>query len=113
MNDNLVNIIKSFDKRYDEINQKLNCFTLNLSDFALTHTGNQSIDDKGILYGKLIGIKDNINIKGFPTTCSSQILENHTSLYSATVIDRILKEDGLIVAKTNMDDFAIGSSNVY
>ena len=113
MNDNLVNIIKSFDKRYDEINQKLNCFTLNLSDFALTHTGNQSIDDKGILYGKLIGIKDNINIKGFPTTCSSQILENHTSLYSATVIDRILKEDGLIVAKTNMDEFAMGSSNEY
>ena len=108
MNDNLINIINSFDKEYHNINKKLNCFTSNLSDFARVAT--QKASPKDILYGKLIAIKDNINIKNYSTTCASQILEGHTSLYNATVINRLLNVNAAIISKTNMDEFAMGSS---
>jgi len=55
----------------------------------------------------------NINIKNFPMSCTSQILENYKSPYNATVINRIIKEKGAIVAKANMDEFAMGSSTEY
>ena len=105
------NSINYFDQQYKTLNQQFNCFTLNLSDFARSNIKN--ISDNGLLAGKLIAIKDNINIKGFATTCSSQILKNHHSIYNATVINRIINEEGLIVAKTNMDEFAMGSSNEH
>ena len=111
MNNKLTYTIDSFDKKYDKFNQQFNCFTLNLSDFARQYNSDHTT--QGLLYNKLIAVKDNINIKNYPTTCSSKILENHTSLYNATVINRIIKQDGLIVAKTNMDEFAMGSSNEY
>ena len=59
MNDNLINIIDSFDKEYNNINKKLNCFTSNLSEFARTAVQHSS--PKDILYGKLIAIKDNLS----------------------------------------------------
>ena len=103
--------ISLFDNSYNQINKSLNCFTANLSDFARTKSQNYEGSKK--LSGKLIAIKDNINIQGYPTTCTSEILDDYNSLYNATVIDRILNAEGLIVAKTNMDEFAMGSSTEY
>ncbi len=103
--------INLFDKNYQNINKNLNCFTSNLSDFARENF--YDYNKKGKLFGKLIAIKDNINITDYSTTCTSDILTNYDSLYNATVIDRILKEQGSIVAKTNMDEFAMGSSSEY
>tara|TARA_B110000014_G_scaffold264192_1_gene263994 strand:- start:5109 stop:6464 length:1356 start_codon:yes stop_codon:yes gene_type:complete len=103
-------LINNFDKSYKDFNNQFNCFTSNLSDFARSYISNNST---GLLSGKLIAIKDNINIKNYPTTCCSEILKNHNSLYNATVINKIINEDGAIVAKTNMDEFAMGSSNEY
>ena len=103
--------INLFDKNYQNINKNLNCFTSNLSDFARKNINDYN--GKGKLFGKLIAIKDNINISNYPTTCTSDILTNYNSLYNATVIDRILNEQGSIVAKTNMDEFAMGSSSEY
>jgi len=64
----------------------------------------------GALAGVPIGIKDNICVEGMPATCASRILEGWLPPYNAHVTERILSEDGVIFAKMNMDEFAMGSS---
>lgn len=72
-----------------------------------------SAASNGELAGKIIGIKDNINVSGVPTSCGSHILDNFVAPYNATVIDRITDAGGFIFGKTNMDEFAMGSSNEH
>jgi aspartyl-tRNA(Asn)/glutamyl-tRNA(Gln) amidotransferase subunit A len=64
----------------------------------------------GKLAGKTIIIKSNINVKGMNASCASLTLENYKAPYNANVIEKILKEDGLILGMANMDEFACGSS---
>ncbi len=64
----------------------------------------------GKLAGVPIAFKDNINILNEKTTCGSQFLSNYNAVFDATVTKLIEEEDGLIIGKTNMDEFAMGSS---
>ena len=64
----------------------------------------------GPLAGVPIALKDNLCQRGIPTTCSSRILEGWRPPYSATVVDRLLAAGAVPVGKTNLDEFAMGSS---
>lgn len=93
----------------------LNAFLEVFEEEALQHAA--EVDSKlkngtaGRLAGLVIGIKDNICYKGHKLSASSKILEGFESLYSATVIERLLKEDAIIIGRLNCDEFAMGSSN--
>jgi aspartyl-tRNA(Asn)/glutamyl-tRNA(Gln) amidotransferase subunit A len=65
----------------------------------------------GKLAGMVIAIKDNIVYKDHESSASSQILKGFTSLFSATVVERLLAEDAIIIGRTNCDEFAMGASN--
>jgi aspartyl-tRNA(Asn)/glutamyl-tRNA(Gln) amidotransferase subunit A len=67
-------------------------------------------DDPGPLAGVPVALKDNMCTRGIPTTCSSKILEGWKPPYDATVVSRIVAAGGVPVGKTNLDEFAMGSS---
>lgn len=71
----------------------------------------QAGEATGKLAGLVIGIKDNICYKEHQVTASSKILEGFTSIYSATIVERLLAEDAIIIGRCNCDEFAMGASN--
>ena len=66
--------------------------------------------DAGSLAGMLVGLKDNLCTLGLPTTCGSHMLANYRSPFEATAVRRLREAGAVIVGKTNMDEFAMGSS---
>jgi aspartyl-tRNA(Asn)/glutamyl-tRNA(Gln) amidotransferase subunit A len=95
-----------------DAHQDLNAFLEVYAEEALfraTELDKQGL--KGKLHGVVIGIKDNICYKGHKSTASSKILENFTSLYSATAVERLLNEGAIIIGRQNCDEFGMGSTN--
>lgn len=67
-------------------------------------------EEIGLLAGIPIGIKDNMCTQGIPTTCASRILENFVPPYESTVTQKLIDASAVMVGKTNLDEFAMGSS---
>mgnify|MGYP001309423999 CR=1 FL=1 len=105
-------IAESFINRSKEIDKDINAFTSHDYEGALEKA--KSLDDKdpsGKLFGLPIGIKDNISVKGMKNTCCSKMLENYEAVFNANCVEHINEENGIIVGKLNMDQFAMGGSN--
>ncbi len=65
---------------------------------------------KGMLSSLPVAVKDNMHIKGKKTTCSSKILKNYTAIFDATVVEKLKHAGASFIGKTNLDEFAMGSS---
>ncbi|MHB8206599.1 Asp-tRNA(Asn)/Glu-tRNA(Gln) amidotransferase subunit GatA [Mucilaginibacter sp.] len=96
-------------------NAHLNAFNEVFDEEALA--GAKNIDARiqsgnaGKLAGMVIGIKDNICYKDHKVSASSKILDGFTSIYSSTIVERLLAEDAVIIGRCNCDEFAMGASN--
>ena len=95
-----------------ENNKELNCYiTLNKEEALKEAKELENKEVDNILFGLPIAVKDNIVTKGLRTTCASHILDNFMPIYNATVVEKIKAKNMIIIGKTNMDEFAMGSSS--
>jgi aspartyl-tRNA(Asn)/glutamyl-tRNA(Gln) amidotransferase subunit A len=111
-------LIESVLANIKEENRRLNSFITISEDFALRQAERlenriSKKEKTGRLAGIPVAVKDNIAVRDCQLTCGSLILEGFVSPYNATVIERLIEEDAIIIGKTNMDEFAMGSSNEY
>jgi len=104
-------------KHIEDNDSKINSFITILKEESLKQAKN--IDEKlsknelekSFLTGIPIMLKDNIATKGIKTTAASKILENYISPYNSFVTKKVIKGNGIIIGKGNLDEFAMGSSN--
>jgi aspartyl-tRNA(Asn)/glutamyl-tRNA(Gln) amidotransferase subunit A len=108
-------VTKAVIERIEKVDKKISAYTTKTFDLALKQA--EIVDEKiekgeeiSHLAGIPIAIKDNICLKDVPATCSSKILSNFIPPYEATVITKLREADALFIGKTNMDEFAMGSS---
>ncbi|WP_286903946.1 Asp-tRNA(Asn)/Glu-tRNA(Gln) amidotransferase subunit GatA [Clostridium sp. UBA1652] len=110
-----VEVVTALFDRIKEVEPKVQAYITLCEEKALERA--KEVDEKiaagepvGRLAGVPIAIKDNICTDGTLTTCASKMLGDFVPPYDATVIKKLLKEDAIIIGKTNMDEFAMGSS---
>lgn len=96
--------------------KELNCFITLCDEKAVNQA--RAVDAKiksgaklGPLAGASIALKDNLSYRDYLTSCGSHILDGYKPPYDATVVTSLIESDAIIIGKTNMDEFAMGSSN--
>ncbi|MCI8569504.1 MAG: Asp-tRNA(Asn)/Glu-tRNA(Gln) amidotransferase subunit GatA [Bacilli bacterium] len=95
-----------------ENNKELNAYiTLNKEEALKQAKELENKEVDNILFGLPIALKDNIITKDLRTTCASHILDNFIPIYNATVVEKLKSKNMIIIGKTNMDEFAMGSSS--
>lgn len=109
-------ITKYYLDRIEKLNNKLNAYISVFGEKAIAKSreldNNFGRIEKGLLGGIPISVKDIYSTKDLPTTAASHILNNYVPVYNATVIEKVLEEDTIILGKTNLDQFCHGSGTV-
>jgi aspartyl-tRNA(Asn)/glutamyl-tRNA(Gln) amidotransferase subunit A len=108
-------IVQTYLRRIDGHQEQLGAFLTVLRERALQQAKHLDVKrSEGKKLGKLAGVpiavKDNIHIKGELTTCASKFLTNYQAVFNATVTRLLEEEDAILIGKTNLDEFAMGSS---
>jgi len=104
-------IVDSLMKRYESVEDKVNGFAHFDKDTLLSRAEALDTADRDAVLDKVpVVIKDNICVKDELTTCSSNILEGFKPPYDATVVSKLKDSGALLIGKSNMDEFAFGSS---
>ncbi|MEN8097457.1 MAG: Asp-tRNA(Asn)/Glu-tRNA(Gln) amidotransferase subunit GatA [Chloroflexota bacterium] len=110
-----VELVQAFIDQIDQYEPSLHTFLHLEKDHALAtaRSADQLLNsgiDTAPLLGIPIGVKDNIHVQGMPTTCGSKMLEGYSPPFEATAISQLRQAGAIVVGKTNMDEFAMGSS---
>ncbi len=106
-----VEVLDEYLPKLHSSQKKLNSFITILADRAKEKAKQLDSGKKsGLLTGIPMAIKDNMLLDGTPTTCGSKILKNYISPYTGTAVKKLEEAGAVIVGKTNMDEFAMGSS---
>ncbi|WPX96665.1 Asp-tRNA(Asn)/Glu-tRNA(Gln) amidotransferase subunit GatA [Candidatus Bandiella euplotis] len=110
-----IELTNVFLESANRCNSKYNAYREITEEYAKKQAAASQERINAGLMGKIecmpIGVKDNYCTKGVLTTACSKMLENFIPTYESTVTDRLFKEGGVMIGKTNMDEFAMGSSN--
>jgi len=104
-------LVESILSRIDAVEKSIKAYvTVNREGACDSAVRAENGNRRGRLFGIPIAVKDNICTKGVRTTCSSRILENFVPPYESTVTSRLINEGYILLGKTNLDEFAMGSS---
>ena len=96
----------------EKLNGELNSFLKIERDYALERAAElEKSSGENAVYGAAIAVKDNICTSFSQTSCASRILGNYRPQYNATAVEKLIAAGAVVVGKTNMDEFAMGSSN--
>ena len=96
--------------RLERLNEELRAYITLRPRGEVEAEAREALERGGPLAGLLVAVKDNIHVKGLPTTCGSRMLSRYVAPYDATVVERLRGAGAVVIGKTNMDEFAMGST---
>jgi len=111
----VVDVVRELWAHHDQVEPSVKAYISTFQESSLTQAAEMDArfdrgDDLPLLAGIPIAIKDNIHVNGVQTTCASQILKGFVPPFNAAVIDRLADRHVIVTGKTNLDEFAMGSS---